>query len=144
MFVCVLADEKASAIQDLLYACCALLEAAPTPSILPVHACFRPFALVQVQLLYDLTAQKGKGRLGEGSTHDDVNASADKQTVRLAASEDTTRVLTRLAEQASAKMSLAADKTDFKDAALWRDRRDALLSTVQQLEPEVSREAASM
>ncbi len=60
----------------------------------------------------------------------------------LTASEDTTRALTRLAEQASAKMSLAASKTDYKEAALWRDRRDALLSTLQLLEPHPALETA--
>ncbi|CAM9314319.1 unnamed protein product [Ectocarpus sp. 12 AP-2014] len=74
----------------------------------------------QVQLLYDLAAQNGKG-------------SAHQHKSLLTPSEDTTRALMRLAEQASTKMSLAATKTDFKEAALWRDRRDALLSTLSTI-----------
>ncbi|CAM9153035.1 unnamed protein product [Ectocarpus sp. 4 AP-2014] len=74
----------------------------------------------QVQLLYDLAAQNGKG-------------SAHQQKSLLTPSEDTARALMRLAEQASTKMSLAATKTDFKEAALWRDRRDALLSTLSTI-----------
>ena len=103
-----------------------------------------PRACVQVQLLYDLAAQNSRGRRGRGSSRDEegVAAPETKQAALLAASEDTTRALTRLAEQASAKMSLAASKTEFKEAALWRDRRDALLDTVRLLEPESEREAA--
>lgn len=52
------------------------------------------------------------------------------------ANDDTSRALKRLADQASEKMLLSAKKTDFKEAALWRDRRDALLSTLRQLEAE--------
>ncbi|CBJ30814.1 excinuclease ABC subunit B [Ectocarpus siliculosus] len=74
----------------------------------------------QVQLLYDLAAQNGKG-------------SAHQQKTLLTPSEGTTHALMRLAEQASTKMSLAATKTDFKEAALWRDRRDALLSTLSTI-----------
>ncbi|CAB1108357.1 unnamed protein product [Ectocarpus sp. CCAP 1310/34] len=74
----------------------------------------------QVQLLYDLAAQNGKG-------------SAHQHKSLLTPSEDTTRALMRLAEQASTKMSSAATKTDFKEAALWRDRRDALLSTLSTI-----------
>ncbi|CAM9432236.1 unnamed protein product [Ectocarpus fasciculatus] len=79
----------------------------------------------QVQLLYDLAAQNGKGSPAPGG----------QQKTLLTPSEDTTRALMRLAEQASTKMSSAATKTDFKEAALWRDRRDALLSTLRLLEP---------
>lgn len=67
---------------------------------------------------------------------------SDKQVTLLSASEETTRALTRLAEQASAKMSVAASRTEFKEAALWRDRRNALLHTIQLLEAESEREAA--
>lgn len=83
----------------------------------------------QVQLLYDLAALNGEGRRGQGSNREE---SEDKQTLLLAATEETTRALTRLADQASTKMSLAATKTDFKEAALWRDRRNALLAAVGQ------------
>lgn len=99
---------------------------------------------IQVQLLYDLAAQSSRSR---GSSHE--AAAPEKQAATLlSASEGTTRALTRLAKQASAKMSLAASKTEFKEAALWRDRRDALLDTVQLLEPEPEpepeREAAAV
>lgn len=87
----------------------------------------------QVQLLYDLAALNGEGRRGQGSNREE-DAAADKRL--LAATEDTMRALTRLAEQASTKMSLAATKTDYKEAALWRDRRDALLAAVQLVRGE--------
>lgn len=98
---------------------------------------------LQVQLLYDLAAQNSRGRPVRGSSREEEGtAASNKQATRLPASEDTTRALMRLAEQASAKMSLAASKTEFKEAALWRDRRDALLNTMQLLKPEAEREAA--
>lgn len=106
----------------------------PSP---PLAAC------VQVQLLYDLAAQNSRGRRARGSSHEGEGVAAlGTQATQLSASEDTTRALTRLAEQASAKMSLAASKTEFKEAALWRDRRDALLCTIQLLEPKPERETA--
>lgn len=49
-------------------------------------------------------------------------------------SEGTSLALKRLAEQAAEKMAYASKKTNFKEAALWRDRRDALLSTMHELE----------
>eukprot|EP00752_Nemacystus_decipiens_P003151 g2918.t1 len=94
----------------------------------------------QVQLLYDLAARNSRGRRGRGRgsrrQEERAIAASEKQATLLSASEDTTRALTRLAEQASAKMSLAASKTEFKEAALWRDRRDALLGSIRLLEPE--------
>eukprot|EP00903_Cladosiphon_okamuranus_P007567 g7341.t1 len=100
----------------------------------------------QVQLLYDLAAQSSRGRRrGRGPSREEGGAgipASGKQATPLSASEDTTRALTRLAEQASTKMAAAAGRTEFKEAALWRDRRDALLNALQLLEPESEREAA--
>lgn len=103
------------------------MQCAHQPSTIP-HAC-------QVQLLYDLAALNGEGRRGRGSSREQ-DVAADKHAPLLAATENTTRALTRLAEQASTKMSLAATKTDYKEATLWRDRRDALLAAVQQIREE--------
>lgn len=102
----------------------------------------RFFPRWQVQILYDLAARNGSGQ-SRRATHPSTTppgtraaaaAAAIRETVpALVASEDTSRALKRLAQQAGDKMAAAASKTDFKEAALWRDRRDALLSTMRQL-----------
>lgn len=114
----------------------------PFPPLAYHNACAQ-----QVQLLYDLAAENSRGRRARGSTssHEKEGVAAPEtaqQATLLSASEDTTRALSRLAEQASAKMFLAASKTEFKEAALWRDRRDALLHTMRLLKPEPERETA--
>lgn len=103
---------------------------------------------MQVQLLYDLAIRNGGGAARERSSSAfpptkpaaPVNGAADvtrgTQVPLFIANSDTSRALKRLADQASEKMLLSAKKTDFKEAALWRDRRDALISTLRQLEAE--------
>lgn len=111
--------------------------------------------LAQVQLLFDIVALNGKDRARRGTPssfvspaddsasktaiHTCTNISgsrgtSDGQATALVASEDTLRAIKRLIEQAGSKMASAASTTDFKEAALWRDRRDALLSVMEQLE----------
>lgn len=93
----------------------------------------------QVQILYDLAARNGSGQSRRATQPSTTppgtrTAAAVRETVpALVASEGTSRALKRLAQQAADKMAAAASKTDFKEAALWRDRRDALLSTMRQL-----------
>lgn len=108
----------------------------------------------QVQVLYDLAARNGEG--GTPGRRDPASASmsgpsfpVDTSPVPpdvargiasdLSPGEGTIRALKRLTEQAAEKMALASSRTDFKEAALWRDRRNALLAAMQTLEKEVSR-----
>lgn len=103
----------------------------------------------QVQLLYDLAAQRGKdtsrspprapvqSSSGNSSTSGNNTGSSvgvDHGFPALKPSEDTLCALKRLSEQAAERMAQAASKTDFKEAALWRNRRDALLSTMHHIE----------
>lgn len=111
---------------------------------------------LQVQLLYNLVARNGKepvhrrtlssvslpsggdgisANSGIGSGISNCNDSTEHaciETSLLVASEETIRALHRLTKQAGNNMLEAASKTDFKVAAMWRDRRDALLSAIQQ------------
>lgn len=102
---------------------------------------------MQVQLLYDLAARNGKGSARRhtrppppsSKTSASLDSGTDRTTKKsqdllLVASEETSRALIRLADQASRNMSSAANKTDFKEAALWRDRRNALLTTLREIE----------
>lgn len=103
---------------------------------------------MQVQLLYDLATRNGGGAARGRSSPPlspqtsvapvggEADVAADTQVPLFVANGDTSRALKRLADQASDKMLLSAKKTDFKAAALWRDRRDALLSTLRQLRAE--------
>lgn len=100
--------------------------------------------------MYNLAAHKGKdgarrglpaaratpASLAKASCGDATGTRSIEhtQSVPFVASEDTLRALKRLAEQANRNMLASASKTDFKDAAMWRDRRDALLSTMRHLE----------
>lgn len=89
-------------------------------------------------MLYDLAARNGSGQSRRPTRPSATPSGASTAAVRdtgsaLVASEDTSRALKRLAQQAGDNMAAAASMTDFKEAALWRDRRDALLSAMQQL-----------
>lgn len=118
--------------------------------------------LDQVQLMYDVSARRCGGE-GRGRSHFPHRVSHDTSTSDddrdwtetdsfngactvgdqykdgtrsslLAATDDTYRALKRLAERAADKMATAARKTDFKEAALWRDRRDEVLASMRDLE----------
>lgn len=103
---------------------------------------------VQVQLLYDLATRKSGGMArgrpspllsppaAAAPVDGEADVARDTQVPLFVANGDTSRALKRLADQAEEKMLLSAKKTDFKEAALWRDRRDALLSTLRLLEAE--------
>lgn len=103
---------------------------------------------MQVQRLYDLATQNGggavRGRLSPllsppasvAPVNGEGDAARGTQAPPFVPNGDTSRALKRLADQACEKMLVSAKKTDFKEAALWRDRRDALLSTLRQLEAE--------
>lgn len=89
----------------------------------------------QVQLLYDLAAKSGRGNgRSTFATPLQRSTAVDQATPTLTPSEDTLCALKRLSEQSGEKMTAAANKTDFKEAALWRNRRDALLSTMRDIE----------
>lgn len=95
-------------------------------------------------MLYDLAARNSGGRTSGRSlpapheTSSLATLSPDAGAIApiaaaLPPSKDARRALKRLAEQAAEKMALAAGRTEFKEAALWRDRRDVLLSTMAEL-----------
>lgn len=108
----------------------------------------KPIVFVQVQLLYDLATRNGGGAArgrpspllsppaSAAPVNGEAGAARGTQVPLFVPNDDTSRALKRLADQASEKMLASAKKTDFKEAALWRDRRDSLLSTLRQLEAE--------
>lgn len=69
----------------------------------------------------------------DSTDHARTDNDRSKDDTRLAA---TYHALKRLADRAADKMAKAAIKTDFKDAALWRDRRDSVLGSMRDLELE--------
>lgn len=92
-------------------------------------------ASVQVLQLYNLAARNGEVRgLGRRSRAASPSWGADVTPRAIGPSEGNSRALKRLAEQAAEKMAEASSRTDFKEAAIWRDRRNLLLSAIPSLE----------
>lgn len=91
--------------------------------------------------MYDLAALKKHGPSRSGVSPTSISpltapssAKDGRASPDLLLNAETSHALKRLSKQASTNMTAAASRADFKEAALWRDRRDSLLSAIRQIE----------